>query len=158
MQQQGRLTISSGTRGGQVPKKDYDGNIYGWEYDLIPTGQYTAKVIDPTQAERQAIEKTLMPGHKRGIHAALEKLAQIKPIGSSDAKQATVISYLVYDLYQDGISEFVVNELCAEYRKKPVHQPKDRFFPDHGDFLLEANYRMNKYKSVLTAVIESQKP
>lgn len=141
---------------GQSPKRDHNGQIYGWEFDLIPTGEFTAQVIDPTQNERQALETAIAPGHKRGIQAALERLAQIKPIGSSDAKQATVISYLTFDLHEDRVSEFVVQELCKEYRKKPVHDQKDRFFPDHGDFLLEANYRMKKYRAALNALIDNQ--
>lgn len=156
MQQQGRLTISSVNREGHVPIRDYDGNIIRWEFDLVPTGDYTAKVSDPTQDERMALEIAITPGHRTGIHALLERLAQIRPIGASEAKQATVVSYLTYDLVQDGVSEFVVNEICTEQRRKPVIVPADKFFPDSGDFLASANQRMKSYKDALQAVIDEQ--
>lgn len=104
-----------------------------------------------------ALETAITPGHRHGIHIALERLAQIKPIGSSEAKQATVISYLTYDLFKDGVSEFVVNELCSEYRKRTTDGiTTDRFFPDSGDFLAAANRRMKLYKSALQAVIDAE--
>lgn len=154
MQQQGRLTISSVNREGRSPVRDYNGNIARWEFDLIPTGDFTAKVSDHTQDERMALEIAITPGHRTGIHVLLERLAQIKPIGASEAKQATVLSYLTYDLVQDGVSEFVVNELCTEQRRKPVYEEGDRFFPDSGDFLASANRRMKSYKAALQAVID----
>lgn len=156
MQQQGRLTICSVNREGRVPIRDYDGNIVRWEFDLVPTGDYTAKASDPTQDERMALEIAITPGHRTGIHVLLERLAQIKPIGSSEAKQATVVSYLTYDLVQDGVSEFVVSELCTEQRRKSVYEESDRFFPDSGDFLASANRRMKSYKAALQAVIDKQ--
>ena len=154
MQQQGRLKISSVSKEGRTPKRDYNGEIYGWEFDLIPTGEFTAKALDPTQDERQALEIAITPGHYLGIQKAIEQLAQIKPIGSSAAKQTTVISYLTYDLHDECVSEFVVQELCKEYRKKPILSEKDRFFPDNGDFLSEANRRMKKYKAAYQAIKE----
>lgn len=156
MQQQGRLMISSVNREGRSPIRDYDGNIVCWEFDLVPTMDFTAKVSDPTQDERMALEIAITPGHRSGIHVLLERLAQIKPIGSSEAKQATVVSYLTYDLVQDGVSEFVVSELCAEQRRKPVYELTDRFFPDSGDFLASANRRMKSYKAALQAIIDKE--
>lgn len=156
MQQQGRLTTSSVNRECKSPIRDFDGNIVRWEHDLVPTGDFTSKAKYPTRIERMALETAITPGHRHGIHIALERLAQIKPIGSSEAKQTTVLSYLTYDMVSEGISEFVVSELCSYYRKIPVYTESDRFFPDSGDFLERAKSRMKFYKSALQAVIEAE--
>jgi hypothetical protein len=131
--------------GRQVPRKDHDGNIYGWTYDVQETGGFVSKLDNPTAEELAALKQAIAPGSKEGIHSALEILAQIKPIGSSDVKQATRISYLVFDLLDEGVSEFVVHEICRDYRKNA----ENRFFPDHSEFLEKARLAMNKYRSAL---------
>lgn len=143
MQRQGRLIFSSVTRESRSPKLDHNGKIYGWEYDLEETGEFEAKITGATDEDRAALAEAIRPGHKRGIQQALEHLAQIKPIGASETKQSTVISYLTYDLHQDGVSEYVVTELCSEFRKSMAHT----FFPDYGVFYNAATERMKKYRT-----------
>lgn len=140
MQRDYRLKISSETRGVEKPMIGHDGEIYGWEYDLEETGHILVHLKDPTEAEVNALALAVMPGSKDGIHIALERLAQIKPIGKSEVKQATVLSALVYDLHDEGISEYVVNELCREYRRSTAE-----FFPNSGQFFQSARQRMAGY-------------
>lgn len=141
MQQQGRLTISAETEIRSVPVKDFNGEIYRWEKDYVETGRVIAKVKDITEFEESALSVALIPGEKKAIHAALERLAQIKPIGRSEAKQSSVISYLVHDLLDEEISEFIVNELCRRYRRST-----EVFFPNSGDFFQAAVARKKELK------------
>lgn len=155
MQQRGSLTISAEIKNIQAPKKDFDGKVYGWEFDDAETGNHLAAFAEmPSESEIEAIKLTLTPGGKRAIHAALEGLAQIKPIGRSEVKQSQRIAYLVFDLLDEKISEFVIHELCREYRRE-----KDQvFFPEHGDFFNKAKARMQKYQAVYDALYPPPPP
>ena len=81
-------------------------------------------------------------------------LAQIKPIGRSGIKQGIVIGTLVHDLLDAGVSEFVVNELCKEYRQSKDHT----FFPDHDDFFHKAKSCMKKYHTIYKTIFPDPKP
>jgi hypothetical protein len=131
--------------------KDYEGNVIAWEYDPIDTGEFDVTLIDLTKDEKQALYIATLAGTKMGIQKPLEMLAQIKPIGKSDAKQETVISYLVYDLHKDGISEYVVHELCAKYRR----MSEQVFFPNYGDFLDAARRKMKMYKTAYERAVNN---
>lgn len=137
-----------------IPKKDNEGHTYGWYLDCEETGEYEAMVSAVTPQEIQILSEIIIPGTKLGIHKALEMLAQIKPIGSSEAKQATVLSYLAYDLIDEGISEFVVNEMCKNYRRST----DCRFFPDHSEFFQKAIREMKKYKAAYEAATNLENP
>ena len=154
MKQRDSSTICSVTGGVSVPQKDANGDIYGWQYESVETGDYEVALIDPTDEELEAIGNTVVPGHKRGIQSALERLAQIKPIGRSEVKQSTVIGYLSFDMFEEGISEFVVNELCKEYRQSE----ENRFFPDSAEFLNKAKRRMKKYQAIYQAQFPKPEP
>jgi len=153
MQQRGSLTLSRKTRSIQTPKKDYEGNVYGWETDLEDIGVAVA-LISATPEEVGALRIATTPGNKKNIHQKLEHLAQIKPIGNSDVKQTAVIGYLVYDLLSYGISDLVVEEICTEYRRTT----DKRFFPDHGWFLTAARDRFKSYTLALEQALNPQKP
>lgn len=144
MKQRGSLTVCSKTRGISIPKKDFDGNIYGWETDVVKDG-FNVVVYDSLPEEIRALELATMAGDRSAIHKILEHLSQIKPIGKSDIKQTTRISYLVYDLVFYKISEFVVEELATEYRRNQ----NQTFFPDHAEFLNKAIDKMEIYKTAL---------
>ncbi|MDP9195199.1 MAG: hypothetical protein M3O22_00245 [Pseudomonadota bacterium] len=101
---------------------------------------------NPAPEEVRALEGATAPGTKQGIHRALEILGQIKPVGKSDVKQSTVIAYLVFDLVDEGVSEFVVNEVCREYRR----DPESPFFPNGAEFLKKACQAMKKYQAALS--------
>jgi hypothetical protein len=145
MQQRGSLTISSEVKSISMPLVDFNGDVYGHEFDVIRTGEFKISLNNPSKEEIAALRLACIPGHKMGIQNLLEHLAQIKPIGRSGVKQATVIAFLCCDLVDEGVSEFVVNELCREWRK----QTESKFFPDHGDFLASAISRMKEYKAAL---------
>lgn len=153
------MTICAETREASIPKWDDNGDIYGWEYGYVETGNYEVTLVDPTDEEIEAIKNTVLAGHKRGIQNALERLAQIKPIGRSEVKQSTVIGYLSFDLFEEGVSEFVVNELCKEYRQMEEHNPEwSAFFPDSGKFFNKAKRRMKKYQAIYQAQFPKPEP
>ena len=159
MKQRNSLTVCAETRGINIPQKDSRGDIYAWESSSAETGNYKVTVTDPTDEEIEAIKNTVIAGHKRGIQNALERLAQIKPIGRSEIKQGAVIGYLSFDMFDEGISEYVVNELCKEYRQMDEDDPAySRFFPDSGVFYNKAKERMKKYQSIYQALFPKQEP
>lgn len=139
--------ISEELRMVSIPKQDWDGNVYDWDYDYQKTGDYKITLKDLTPEDIKTLEAAITPGNKAGIHTALERLSQIKPIGSSQVKQNMVISYLCADLLEIGVSEFVVNEVCRDYRRNT----DSKFFPDHTEFLKEAKQLMKKYKTAYEA-------
>lgn len=128
---------------------DYEGNIIRWETDLVENGEVSVLTKNLSAEEIGALKIATAPGSKQGIHKAIEMLAQIKPIGKSEAKQETVISYLVHDLYQEGISDFVVGKLCGEYRRS-TDSP---FFPQYGEFMDSAKRQMDIYRKALISAI-----
>jgi len=148
MQQRGSLKISSQTKSVSIPLKDESGNVYGWEAG-ISVAREIVSVENPSPEEIKALMLAVTPGDKRAIHLHLEILSQIKPIGRSELKQASVISYLVFDLHEKQVSEFVVAELCREHRRNPDHV----FFPDHAKFLKAAVDRMQRYVDALSESI-----
>ena len=159
MKQRNSLTVCAETRGINIPQKDSRGDIYAWESSSAETGNYKVTVTDPTDEEIEAIKNTVIAGHKRGIQNALERLAQIKPIGRSEIKQGAVIGYLSFDMFDEGISEYVVNELCKEYRQMDEDDPAySRFFPDSGVFYNKAKERMKKYQSIYQALFPKPEP
>ena len=144
MQQQGLLTICAVKKSGTKPKLDYNGNIYDQEFYVEETGDFESVIHqDLNENQIQALEITIKKPSKQAIHKAIEHLAQLKPISSSHIKQSTVISYLVYDLIDENISDFVVYEVCKKYRRST----ESRFFPDNAEFLKQAKILMKKYKS-----------
>ena len=155
MQRQGLLTTCAVKKSGHRPILDKNKNYLGDEFYFEETGEFTTAITDDlsiTQVE--AIKTTVAKPTKEGVQKALEYLAQLKPIGSSGIKKATVIGFLVYDLLDEGVSEYVVHELCKEYRRST----ESRFFPDGAEFLKKAIHRMNKYKSIQTALVEFLNP
>lgn len=150
MQQDGSLKICSEKRDTRIPVRDYDGNIYAWEFDTVETGNFLVEIKDITENGLKAIINACTPPNKKGVQMALEYLAQIKPIGSSEAKQMTRISYLVFDLVDAGISEYVVNEVCSFYRK----DLDNKFFPEHAEFLSKAKRYQKKYNTVFEKIKE----
>lgn len=152
MQQDGSLKICLEKRDTRIPVRDYDGNIYAWEFDTVETGNFLVEIRDITENGLKAIINACTPPNKKGVQMALEYLAQIKPIGSSEAKQMTRISYLVFDLVEEGISEYVVNEVCSFYRK----DLDSKFFPEHSEFLSKAKRYQKKYNTVLEKIKEYQ--
>ncbi|MGR3219233.1 MAG: hypothetical protein ACUZ8H_05365 [Candidatus Anammoxibacter sp.] len=153
------MTVCAETRGANLPQRDHSGNIYAWEDGSVETGNYEISITDPTDEEIEAIKNTVIAGHKRGIQNALEKLAQIKPIGRSEIKQGTVIGYLSFDLFDERISEYVVNELCKEYRQMNEDDTEySRFFPDSGIFYNKAKFRMKKYQAIYKTLFPDPEP
>lgn len=155
MQQRGSLTTSSVTKSVSLPVRDDDGNVYRWETGIEVVGQ-NVTVNGASPAEIAALSQAIIPASRTAIQTHLEHLAQIKPIGASDTKQATVLSYLVYDLHEHKISEFVIAEICKAYR----HDPDNRFFPDSGKFLQAAKRRMATFREALDQALnpKTQKP
>lgn len=153
MKQQGKLQICAATKSVSVPKTDFDGNIYGYEFDVVPCG-FTVKTNNLSPDDISALKIATLPAERSAIHKILEHLAQIKPIGRSDVKQSVRISYLVYDLFQEKISEYVLNEISAEYRKNQTQ----KFFPDHADFLKTAKQRMIAYNLALEDALNPRPP
>lgn len=148
------MTVCAVTRQANVAQRDNDGNIYAWEYESVETGEYDVTIVDHTEKDIEAIKNTVTQGHKRGIQSALERLAQIKPIGRSEMKQTTVIGFLSYDLFEEGVSEFVVNELCKEYRQSE----SSNFFPDTAEFFNKAKRRMKKYIAIYKSLFPNPEP
>lgn len=154
MQQQGKLTISSVKHEKKIPVRDTDGEIIRWEFDLVDSGKTEISVSDLDLSEIEALKFAASPGHKSGIHAAIERLAQIKPIGRSDVKQAVVISTLVFDLVKMGASEIAVVEVCTEARRST----ESDFFPKFGQFLDAVEARMNVYKTAYLQALSKDTP
>lgn len=147
MQQSGSLTISSLTKSTEVPVKDAEGFVYRWETSLIVQGE-KIEIGKLGPQDIGALQMAVTPAPKRALQAHVEMLAQIKPMGKSDLKQTARISYLVYDLHEANVSEYVLNEICAEYRRSR----ETTFFPDHGDFLYACERRMFRYADALDQV------
>lgn len=142
------MTIYSQKETIQIPKIDSEGNVYAWETDIVDTGKFTARVENITPEEKTALEIAITPGSKNAIMGSLETLAQLKPIGRSDLKQAVVISHLVFDLLDFGVSEYVAKQICKEYRR----DPSSDFFPNPAKFLEKAKNLMGKYRAAFAAI------
>lgn len=154
MTQRGSLAICAERKLIQVSKRDKDGYIYDSNFELVHTGKYEIEANNISPDELDIIRQTVIPGSPMCIQSALERLAQIKPIGSSEVKQKTVIAYLSHDLVDEGVSEFVVNECCKEFRK----DPDNRFFPDNGVFIKRAKELMGKYAAVIDGIENPKEP
>lgn len=128
-----------------VPKLDYEGNIYDYEYTTKPCPT-ELKLVDRTPENLEAIRvATQTRAEKAQLHPLLEALSTVKPIGRSDVKVAMVLGILVHDLWEVGASEYVVREVAKSFRL----DPETTFFPNHAIFVKRVQDRMKEWENLL---------
>ena len=103
-----------------IPKVDNNGDIYGWEYDLIPCGHEIFKKGSP---DKQLLEALLRPATNSAIGKHLTRLEQHKVYTKGQEGFQIILEDMIHDL--KGVSEFAIIKICENFRL----DTKDKYFP-----------------------------
>lgn len=120
------MAVKEKTISKPVPVADNDGNIYRWEYDLIPVGTDVCFTGNPDERVMDAI---MRPATRQAVAIHLARLCQHKPYARGHEGFQVVVEDMLHDL--DGCSEWAVIKTCEHFRLSRT----TRFFPDTADFV-----------------------
>jgi len=104
-----------------VPRVGSDGEVYGWERDLVTSG---VEVFFKTQPDDRVMEAISRPATRQAIGMHLQRLYDHKPYGRGVSGWQTVVEDLIHDL--DGCSEWALLKACEGFRL----DTELTFFPD----------------------------
>lgn len=108
-----------------VAKKDADGFIYAWGFELEDTGMQIIALEDLDQRLIEAIQR---PAAAVNTIYHFTRLAATKRNTRGDAGFQVVLEDLAYDLR--GKSEWAMMKACEFFRAQP-----SPFFPDHSEII-----------------------
>ena len=113
-----------------VPKKDHDGYIYAWDFDVVVIG---LELIPHADVDHRLVEAVQRPATPTGAIYHFTRLAAIKRNTRGDVGFQIALEDLAYDLR--GRSEWAIMKACEFFRAQP-----SPFFPDHSEIMAKVEF------------------
>lgn len=132
-----------------VPKTDADGNIYGWERDLVPAGK---EVFFKSEPDERVMEAIMRPATKEAIFIHITRLSEHKPYGRGASGWQTIVEDLIHDL--NGSSEWAIIKACEQFRLTKGMT----FFPDTAELVHSIRNLDEQVRWAYAARPSSKKP
>lgn len=120
------ITVKEKLISKSVPKVDTNGEVYGWERDLVPQG---TEVFFKAEPDERLMDSLQRPATRQAIGVHLQRLYDHRPYGRGDSGWLTVVEDLIHDL--NGCSEWSILKTCETFRL----QRGARFFPETADLV-----------------------
>lgn len=120
------MAVREKTISKSVPKLDNDGNVYGWERDLVAVG---SEVFFKSEPDEKTMEAIMRPATDVAIGVHLQNLYDHRPYARGNEGWKTVVRDLIHDL--KGCSEWALIKTCEKFRQ----QTGERFFPLTADLI-----------------------
>lgn len=118
-------TVKPTRKSVSVPKKDADGYIYAWGFELEDTGM---QIIAHEDLDKRLIEAIQRPSSNVNTIYHFTRLAAVKRNTRGDMGFQVLLEDLAYDLR--GKSEWAMMKAAEYFRAQP-----SPFFPDHHEII-----------------------
>jgi hypothetical protein len=109
-----------------VPKVDSSGETYGWERDIVQSGE---EVFIRSVPDTRVLDAMQRPALRQDIAVHLQRLSEHKPYGRGAKGWQTVSEDLIRDL--EGCSKWALVRTCEKYRLTRGIT----FFPDTAEIV-----------------------